>query len=408
MWAHLWTALHLFRSQKVRFLLTVSGIVVGVASLVVLASFLGVGETQLQASSARAAGEDVITVQNDWQVVHNNPDAERINRDDQEALAHSALLPDLAVSANYGMRSAKAVFGTKDFEPFIIGIEPDAFAIHRLAPARGRTFLPEEFREVRRVCVVGGEVLDGGVAPGDTLRIEGKPFVVVGVLEAKSDMGPGGFRSWNKRIAIPARTFNLEFNPSRRPTNIVARVEPPAALEGPLSGFIAGIRDRMSIVLLADRTIQSFEFGGAGEENETEEIIFLTIKLLIYLTTVFSMLVGGINIMNIMLVTVTERTREIGLRRALGATRADILRQFLAETVAVTMIGAFLGIVLAVTTLAAASWAMTRWVTTWPFSVEPWALGLSVVFSVLIGLLCGMYPAFRASRLDPVEALRAD
>jgi len=228
------------------------------------------------------------------------------------------------------------------------------------------------------------------------------------VLEAKSDMGPGGFRSWNKRIAIPARTFNLEFNPSKRPTNIVARVEPPAALEGPLSAFIAGVRDRMSIVLLADRTIQSFEFGGAGEENETEEIIFLTIKLLIYLTTVFSMLVGGINIMNIMLVTVTERTREIGLRRALGATRADILRQFLAETVAVTMIGAFLGISLAVATLAAASWAMTRWVTQWPFSVEPWALGLSVVFSVMIGLICGMYPAFRASRLDPVEALRSD
>ncbi len=164
----------------------------------------------------------------------------------------------------------------------------------------------------------------------------------------------------------------------------------------------------MTVTLMQDRSVQSFEFGGAGEESETEDVILMTIKMLIYLTTVFSMMVGGINIMNIMLVTVAERTREIGLRRALGATRGSILSQFLAETVAVTLIGAVLGMLLAVVMLGGASWAMTKWVTAWPFYLEVWSLVLAVVFSTIIGLTCGMYPAWRASRLDPVEALRFD
>ncbi|MBA2321476.1 MAG: ABC transporter permease [Deltaproteobacteria bacterium] len=408
MWTHLRTALHLFASQKIRFLLTVSGIVVGVASLVILASFLTVGQRGLQESSARAAGEDVITVQNDWQVLNDNPDAKRIDRHDQENVGSSTLLPDLTVGANYGLRDAKAVFGTEPFEPLIIGIEPAAFEIHRLAVEKGRTFTADEYTDVRRVAIAGAKVLDGRVKPGDVIRVEGRPYVLVGVLEEKQDMGPGGFWSWNRRILFPARTFNLEFNPSRRPTNIVAKVDPPVTLEGPLAGYVANVRDLMTVVLMHGRTVKSFDFGGAGEESDTEEQILLVIELLVYLTTVFSMVVGGINIMNIMLVTVAERTREIGLRRALGATQGDILRQFLTETVMVTLIGCVLGIVAAVVLLAIAGVAMTRWVMEWPFYVEGWSVALSVVFSAVIGMICGMYPAWRASRLDPVEALRTD
>lgn len=408
MWGHFLSALHMFRSQKIRFLLTVSGIVVGVASLVVLASFLSVGEAQLQASSAQAAGDDVITVQNDWQVLNDNPDAERLRAPDQRSLKESALLPELEVSASYGMRDAMAVYGTEDFNPLIIGVDPDAFDISRLTAAKGRLFTADEYRDVRRVVVAGAEVLGGRLKPGDTVRVEGKPFLVVGILETKASHGPGGFWSWNRRLVFPARTFNLEFNPTKRPTNIITKVEPPVKLDGPLSAYVANVRDLMTVTLMQDRSVQSFEFGGAGEENGTEEVILTTIKMLIYLTTVFSMLVGGINIMNIMLVTVAERTREIGLRRALGATRGNILGQFLAETVAVTLIGALLGMLLAVVLVALASWAMTTWVSPWPFYLEAWSIVLAVVFSTIIGLTCGMYPAWRASRLDPVEALRFD
>ena len=158
---------------------------------------------------------------------------------------------------------------------------------------------------------------------------------------------------------------------------------------------------------MADREHQSFRFEGVSEDSQNEEIIVFVIKALILLTTVFSMVVGGINIMNIMLVTVTERTKEIGLRRALGATRRDILRQFLAETLAITLVGASLGVATALALLGAAA-AYPSETVDWPFHVATWSLGLAVVFTSLIGLVFGLLPAVQASRLEPVEALRHD
>jgi putative ABC transport system permease protein len=134
----------------------------------------------------------------------------------------------------------------------------------------------------------------------------------------------------------------------------------------------------------------------------------LTIRALLYLTTLFSMIVGGINIMNIMLVTVAERTKEIGVRRAIGASQRDILRQFVSETLAVTVLGAIIGLGVALMLLGAGTAALNQWVTEWPFHVEGWSVGLSISFSVFIGLIFGLYPAWRASKLDPVEALRTE
>jgi len=120
------------------------------------------------------------------------------------------------------------------------------------------------------------------------------------------------------------------------------------------------------------------------------------------------MIVGGINIMNIMLVTVAERTKEIGVRRAIGASQSDILRQFVAETLAVTVLGALIGLGLALSLLGAGTLALNQWVSAGPFHVEFWAVALSMGFSSGIGLVFGLYPAWRASRLDPVEALRTE
>ena len=405
--ASLWAALDLFRTQKLRFLLTVSGIVVGVGSLCVLASLLEVGQSVLRKTSAEATGDDVVTIQNDWQELNNNPDARWLEHGDQEALEGSVLLPDnLTVTANYGLQDRKAQFGDEEFSPFTVGIEPATFEVYHLAVAKGRAFSASEYADVRRVAIAGSKVLDGALKPGDTVRVEGSPFVLVGILEEKPEMGPGGAFSWNNRLLFPARVYQLEFDPSRRPTNIVVKVAPPPGFDGMLQDYVLGTRSLMETVLMRDRDTKSFRFEGVSDDNSTEAIIFTTIEALLYLTTVFSMIVGGINIMNIMLVTVAERTREIGVRRALGAAQTDILRQFLAETVMVTLIGAILGVVGAVSLLAVGSWALTKWVTEWPFHLEPWSLVLSIVFSSAIGLVFGIYPAWRASRLDPVEALR--
>ncbi len=407
---HLLSALDLFRAQKLRFLLTVSGIVVGVGSLVLLASLLSTGGKVLEAQSFEAAGDDVVTVQNDWDALQNDPNAHRLRATDKEALDRSALLENETISANYGMRrGVKALYNGKDFEPFLLGASPAIFDVNRLVIAKGRGFSTDEFASARRVLIVGGDVQDGKVAPGDTIRIGGAPYTVVGVLEPKAEMGPGGSWSWNQRLIVPDRTFNLDFNPSKRPQSVVVRVKPGAGYEGAVKDYALAVRGVIDAILLREHDgSRSWEFEGVRDDSSTEEIVVLVIKLLIYMTTVFSMVVGGINIMNIMLVTVAERTREIGLRRALGATRADIMRQFVAETVAVTWIGTAIGVVGAVALIAAAAAALTHWLVAWPFEVAPWAVGLGVGLATVIGTLSGLYPAWRASRLDPVEALRTD
>lgn len=407
MWTALLAALDLFRTQKMRFLLTVSGIVVGVGSLVVMASLLEVGQDALRSSSAEALGDDLITVENDWRAISNNPDARMLDRSDVERLERSVLLPsERTVLVEYGPEEHKALLGDKELVPFVMGVSADVFEVRRLQIAKGRPFTADEYRNQRRVLIAGAHAADGKIAPGNTLRIEGTPFLVVGVMAEKPDMGPGGRFSWNNRLLMPASTYKLEFAPGGDPGRIVVRVRPPVEYTGALKDFVLGARDLMDVVLARGKTVKSWRFEGVSDDSSTEALIFRTIKALLYLTTVFSMIVGGINIMNIMLVTVAERTREIGTRRALGATQGDILRQFLAETVMVTLLGSAIGLVGAAVIVVIGSLLMDAYVVEWPIRFVPWSIGGGVGFSGLIGLTFGMFPAWRASRLDPVEALR--
>lgn len=409
MWAALRSSFELFRSQKVRFLLTVSGIVVGVGSLVIMASLLVVGQEILRQSSAQATGDDVVTISNDWEVAMNHPDARNLEHTDQEAIAGSTLLPaGTSVTGTYGMESRTALFDGESYTPFTIGIGPDTLAIYQLSVARGRNFAEVDYDEARRVVLLGAEALDGKPAPGDTVRVDGRPYTVIGVLAKKAEMGPGGPWSWNRRILFPERTYQVNFDASRRPTNIVVKVAPPVGFTGLLKDYVLATRTIFDAILMRDRTIKSYQFEGVSDDSGTEALILKTIRALLYLTTFFSMIVGGINIMNIMLVTVVERTREIGLRRAVGASRRDILTQFLAEALAVTLVGATVGLVGALVLLALVTTLLTELVTPWPFQVEWWSVWLALGSSTVIGLLFGVFPAWRASKLDPVEALRAD
>lgn len=407
MWEALRSTFEMFRAQKVRFALTVSGIVVGVGSLVIMASFLQVGKVVLQQSSTEASGDDIITIRNDWDARMNNPDARILDAHDKEAIDRSTLLSDTTkTTATYGMRDRKVTYEGEDYTPFTIGIGEDTLPVYNLSVAKGRTFGEGDYADARRVVIVGAQALNGKVEPGDTLRVEGKPFLVIGVLAEKAEMGPGGNWSWNKRILFPARTYAINFDPTGRPSNIVVKVGLPAEFTGLMKDYVLATRTVLDTILMRNRTVKSYEIEAVSDDSSTEALILQVIEGLLYLTTVFSMIVGGINIMNIMLVTVTERTREIGLRRAVGATQGAILRQFLGETLAITLVGAVIGLGGALVILGIGSLAMTKWVAEWPFHVEPWSVVIGVLFSAGIGFVFGMYPAWRASRLDPVEALR--
>lgn len=409
MFASLRTTIDLFRTQKIRFLLTVSGIVVGVASLVLMASLLVVGQGILQSSSSEATGDDVITIQNDWESLQNHPEAQRLTRNDQGAIAESTLLPEgSTVTAVYGMRNRKASFKEKDYDPFTIGIGKETLEVFKLSVATGRGFTDDDYAQARRVVILGAEALNKEAKPGDVVRVEGAPYTIIGILAKKAEMGPGGPWGWNQRLLFPEHTYEVNFDPSRRPSNIVVKVAPPVVLTGLMKDYVLATRTVIDSILMRSRSVKSYEFEGVSDDSGTEELIMGTIQALLYLTTLFSMIVGGINIMNIMLVTVAERTREIGLRRAVGATRRNILQQFLSETVMITMVGATMGLLLALGALAIGTWALTKWVTPWPFQIEWWSVGLGIGFSSIIGLVFGIYPAWRASQLDPVEALRSD
>ncbi|GDX79116.1 ABC transporter permease [Deltaproteobacteria bacterium] len=401
-------ALEMFRDQKVRFMLTVSGIVVGVASLVVMASVLEVGQAVLRDSSAEASGDDILTVSNDWHQLNDHPDAKRLDHADQVDISSSALLsPENQVTGTYGMEDRPVRFNEKDYRPLTLGVDPEAFGVYRLSVEKGREFGTADYEGARRVILAGCDALDGGLQPGDVVRVQGAPYTVVGILAKKAEMGPGGAWSWNRRLLFPQRTYQLDFDPSRRPTNIVVKVAVPPTYPGLVKDYVIATRTLVDGILQRKRSVKSWEIDGVSDDASTEALIMNTIQALLYMTTLFSMIVGGINIMNIMLVTVVERTREIGLRRALGATQAEILRQFLAETLTITLTGAVIGLVGAVGILGIAAWAMTKWVTVWPFQIEPWSVFLGLGFSSMIGVIFGMYPAWRASRLDPVEALRS-
>jgi putative ABC transport system permease protein len=405
---HFASAWWLARSQKLRFLLTVSGVVVGVASLVTIASLLDTAEDVLSSASSQAKGDDLVVVQNDWQQLRDNPAVRSLDRDDADDLSTSSMLGGPEITALGSLQDLKATRDGRDFTVKGMAAPPSVWTTYQLPLSAGRVFTPGDDAEARDVVVVGAEVDEGRLQVGDELRVSGKTVKVIGVLEQKPQMGPGGPWDWNHRMLFPERTFRMSFNPTKDVSTIAIRRPAPAEFVGELTDFQRQTRALVDVILLRGRDVRSFRFEGGEEEDSTGELIGTIVELLLYLTTAFSMVVGGINIMNIMLVTVTERTPEIGIRRALGASQREILAQFLAETVFLTLLGAMMGLVLAVGALLAGSAAIAHWLIPWPFHVELWSVGVGVTFSMLVGLVFGLWPAWRASRLDPVSALRSE
>lgn len=398
-----------FINQKLRFILTISGIIIGTCTLPVLASFLTVGSALLQMTSRQASGDDVLSVRNDWKLFDTYPNERRLSREDFSYLEKTETLSNLSFTPEYGPSEKKIVFEGKEFSGRAMGITSKTLSDHQLELKDGRTFSNSDFSEFHRVAIVGSKILKEFKEPWlhKKIRIKGEQFTIVGVLFEKPALGKEGRWGWNNRVLLPYTTYNILYNTQKAPQTIVGKVVEYDKESGILKALDVS-RILIDHILMQDRKYKIFEITGLDDSTNNVKTILFVIKVLVLMTTIFSLIVGGINIMNIMLVTVTERTREIGIRRALGANRKNILLQFLIESIFLTLTGTIIGLIFALGGLQLLSIALTKFLFPWPFHIVWWSVGLSLGITIIIGIVFGLSPALKASRLEPVEALRYD
>lgn len=388
-------ALRALRTNKIRSVLTMLGIIIGVASVILLVS-IGTGLQNFVTEQFTALGSNTL-----W-VMPGEVDLSQGPRSMAMATSKFELsdVADLERGGQYVKQATPMVQGFGKFtykgetvSTEVWGVWENYFAITNFEPEFGRIITQNDVERSRRVIVLGHkpakDLFGEGVNPvGRTLPLNEVQFEIVGVLKSKG--GGGALGSADDFAAIPLTTALRQFDRTRPYMIFVEVVD---------SDSVGLAKEEAQRILL--RRLKKDEFSVI----EQTQLLSTITQFLGVITAglggiaAISLLVGGIGIMNIMLVSVTERTREIGLRKAVGATGRDILVQFLIESVIVSLVGGTIGILLG----SLGALALRQFVQT---QVTVWSVLLAFGFSALIGIIFGVAPAIRASRLDPIEALR--
>ena len=381
--------------------LTMLGIIIGVAAVITMVA-LGTGAQRAVDEQINQLGTRVLSVmagQSFWRGVAS---ANRVSLtvDDYEALARDAPLLAEVVPELSGGRQIK--FGNKNLFHDVVGTTTNFPAVHAVDIDVGTMFTEGDLATRRRVVVLGSEIPQNlEMAPenliGRTLTINRIPFEIIGVFE---EVGQRFGPEPDDRVFIPLTTAELRVFGQDRLRSLSAQVADDVSLEMGMVDIERVLRREHKIRPGQDNDFMIMNRRQFMEMAQASTEIF---AFLLASIAGVSLLVGGIGIMNIMLVSVTERTREIGVRKALGATRFNILMQFVIEALTIGALGGVLGIALG----AGGAWALVEFAN-WNVFISLDAVLLAVVFSVGVGLFFGIWPARRAAQLDPIEALRHD
>ena len=371
-------------SNKMRSFLTMLGIIIGVLSVTLLISIVQSG-TGTITDAMSTLGGDQITVSisdSDKRLLYYELDELRANEN------ITAVVPYIS-----GRSVAKAGNNSKDIT--VYGVTKEYFAVNDLKLTKGR-FLSELDREYSlQVCVIGAEVekeLFGNANAVDrTVRIQGKDFRIVGVLEEEDEYA---MNSSNERVFIPLTNAQRIFR-QMGITNIILTSQNKETLRRAQSFTADFLKSKFS-------EKDSYTIINMSDIMDIMGTVMNTLSLMLGGIAGISLLVGGIGIMNIMLVSVTERTREIGIRKAIGAQRSDITIQFMIESIFISLMGGIIGMVLSIIILS----VLNVFVTEVTFVISPSVALLALSFSIAVGLIFGIYPANKAAKLKPINALR--
>ncbi len=387
------------RANKLRASLTMLGVIIGVAAVITVVA-LSTGAQRAVEDRIQALGANLLSIMPGQSFMGGRASEQRVSLtvDDALALARdgtliAAVVPEL-------QRSLQVAYVNRNANLNIIGTTANYAAVRNTRVTHGRMFTEGEDEGRQRYAVVGSAVptmfdINPAAMIGRTIQIRGLPFEVIGVLEPK---GSQGWINPDEQILIPLKTAQYRIFGTDRLRSIAVQVKDNVTLEAGMVDIERIMRREHKIRPGADN---DFQIRNQQEILATQQQTTQTFGVLLASIAAVSLLVGGIGIMNIMLVSVTERTREIGIRKALGATRGNIMFQFLVESLALCLAGGMIGV--------AVGWGASTVMSQrfgWNTLISPTAVGVAFAFSALEGLFFGLWPARRAATLNTIDALR--
>ncbi|HBV88189.1 ABC transporter permease [Desulfosporosinus sp.] len=388
-------ALFSLRTNKLRSGLTMLGIIIGIAAVIAVVT-IGLGGKAAIMQEMEKSGVNLFVMYAKSSGSSGQGEGGRLTLQDGESLKRA--LPQIKILLPASIEYTTLEVNQKRSSAMVVGTTPEFADLRNRDIARGRFFSEEEFAADRRVVVIDqtlGDALFGAGNPlGQQVIIQSVPCRVIGVLAkdksafAQFNVGPQNAYSY-----VPWGTWSDVFQ-SRR----VDQLEGATFREADLASTIDSAK---RILNVRHGTTNQYEAFNVQQLVQSANTIMRILTSFIGLVAGISLLVGGIGIMNIMLVSVTERTREIGLRKAVGAKERDILMQFLLEAIVLSLIGGIMGIALGVGSALIASYLLN-----WPPLLSGWAIIFAVSFSIGVGLFFGFYPALKAAKLEPMAALR--
>ncbi|HEY1577157.1 MAG TPA: ABC transporter permease [Terracidiphilus sp.] len=398
-------ALQSLWANKMRSILTLLGVVIGIASVITVVTLTN-GAKQFVTAKINSYGAAIITVSKMPQTFMTMQEyleyqkRKDITNDDYRAIA-TECKSCLSVGAERTTSGAIIYGSHSTTDTQIRGWTWTMPPINNLDIAEGRSFTEAEDDHSAHVAVVGADIVNNILGAGDPLgkeiRVDGEPYTVIGVGEAKGNLFGSSLDNW---VTIPLNNFLNRYG-----SNVSMDVYVDAGGGG---SVMEAVSDELRTIMrirhhLSPSTPDNFNVDSSATFTDMLGKILNSFGAVVASIATISLVVGGIVIMNIMLVTVTERTREIGVRKALGANRRDIMLQFLIESATISLVGGLIGVIAGISVAKGITLAIA-----FPSEVQFWSILVSLFVASAVGLFFGIYPAYKASALDPIVALRAE